>query len=134
MNILGSFLNIIHVLFVLFPILIFLLPKKTKKWFKYSFKYIMLIYLLTPLHWIYFDNNCVLSVITKKYGYNAQQNIVGNNSTFSEIYFKWFYKPPMRLFGWKWPNDINLIINLHWIINFILLWYYAFFINVKLNK
>ena len=27
MNILGSFLNIIHVLFVLFPILIFLLPK-----------------------------------------------------------------------------------------------------------
>ena len=108
--------------------LIFLLPKK---WFKYSFIYIMLIYLLTPLHWIYLNNNCILSVITKKYGYN-EQNIVENDSTFSEIYFKWFYKPAMSLFGWKWPNDINLIINLHWIINFILLWYYAFFINQKI--
>ena len=91
----------------------------------------MLIYLLTPLHWIYLNNNCILSVITKKYGYN-EQNIVENDSTFSEIYFKWFYKPAMSLFGWKWPNDINLIINLHWIINFILLWYYAFFINQKI--
>ena len=126
MNLIGFILNAMHVIILLFPIIIFFLPRK---WFKKSFKYIMIVYLLVPLHWVFFDNQCLLSIITKKYGYKQSQVKSMGNSSFSETYFKWFYKPPMYLFGWKWPKDIELISNVHWIINFILLWYYAFFIN-----
>ena len=126
MNIIGFILNSLHMLLVFFPFIIFLLPRK---WFKVSFKYIMIIYLIVPLHWIFFKNTCILTNMTKTYGNNMNNP---NENNFSKKYLKWLYKPFMDLVGWKWNSDIDLAINLHWIIIFICLWYYAFFINMKL--
>ena len=38
----------------------------------------------------------------------------------------------MNLLGWEWDEEgLNKIVNLHWgiIINFILIWYYLFYIG-----
>ena len=52
------------------------------------------------------------------------------NSEFSETNLKWLYKPIMNVIGWKWETgDIDKMVNLHMIINFILVWYYLFFIG-----
>lgn len=127
MNTLGLIFNIIHIFFVFFPFLIFIIPKL---WLYKSFKYIMLAYLLTPLHWIYFDNSCIFTLITKEHGNNLTHT--ETESEFSEKYLKWLYKPIMELIGWKWKEDIDKMVYLHWIVIFICLWYYAFFINQRI--
>lgn len=127
MNTLGLILNSIHIFFVFFPFLIFAIPKLL---LHKSFKYIMLAYLLTPLHWIFFDNSCIFTLITKEHGNNLQNTETESN--FSEKYLKWLYKPIMELIGWKWKDDIDKMVYLHWIVIFICLWYYAFFINQKI--
>ena len=127
MNTLGLILNSMHLFFVFFPFLVFIMPTR---WFKISFKYIMIGYLIVPLHWIFLDDNCILTLITKKF--EGTLNNSTTNSSFSEIYLKWLYKPIMDIFGWKWPSQIDLMVNFHWIFIFIALWYYAFFINQKI--
>ena len=128
MNTLGLVFNSMHMFFVFFPFIIFALPKL---WLKDSYKYIMLIYLLTPLQWIYFEDKCVFTILTYKYGNNLKQlKQSGEHISFSEKYLKWFYKPFMDMIGWEWSKDLDKIIYLHWIIIFICLWYYAFFINI----
>lgn len=124
MNALGLILNSIHIFFVFFPFLIFFIPKL---WLYKSFKYIMLSYLLTPLHWIYFDNRCVFTIITKEHDNDLHNTETESN--FSEKYLKWLYKPIMEFIGWKWKDDIDKMVYLHWIVIFICLWYYTFFIN-----
>ena len=126
MNVLGFIMNTLHMFFVFFPFFIFVIPKIL---LRKSFKYIMLVYLLTPLHWLFLNNTCLLTNLTKSYGNDLSNSQTKTSSNFSEKYLKWFYKPPMDLIGWKWPNEIDLIINVHWIVIFICLWYYAFFIN-----
>lgn len=126
MNTLGLILNSIHIFFVFIPFLIFVIPKL---WLQKSFKYIMLAYLITPLHWIYFDDSCIFTLFTKKYGNDFQHT--ETESTFSEKYLKWLYKPIMELIGWKWKDEIDKMVYLHWIVIFTCLWYYAFFINQK---
>ena len=127
MNALGLILNSIHIFFVFIPFLIFVIPKL---WLHKYFKYIMLAYLLTPLHWIFFDDSCIFTLFTKEYGNDFQNTETESN--FSEKYLKWLYKPIMELIGWKWKEDIEKMVYLHWIVIFICLWYYAFFINQKI--
>ena len=50
------------------------------------------------------------------------------DSGFSETYLKWLYKPIINLIGWKWNDDgLDKVINLHWIINIIIIWYFIFY-------
>ena len=127
MNLAGFVVNVIHMFFVFVPFLIFAIPKL---WIYKSFKYIMLLYILTPLHWIYFDNSCLFTIFTRDYGNNLQNT--ETDSQFSEKYLKWIYKPIMEMIGWKWTEDIDKMVYLHWIVIFICLWYYAFFVNQKI--
>ena len=115
-----------HFIFLFSPIIIYFLPLEL---IKYIFKWAFLILILTPIHWVFFDNNCLFTLATKKLG-NMED--VETNSGFSEKYLKWLYKPIMDIIGWKWNEDgINKMVNLHWGINFILLWYYLFYIGKK---
>tara|TARA_B100000902_G_C26972015_1_gene745886 strand:- start:100 stop:291 length:192 start_codon:yes stop_codon:yes gene_type:complete len=53
-------------------------------------------------------------------------------SGFSETYLKWLYKPIMNLFKWEWnTKGLDKMINTHWIVNYILVWYYLFFVGGK---
>ena len=129
MNTIGLISNSIHIFFFFFPFLIFAIPKLL---IYKSFKYIMLLYLLTPLHWIFFNNSCILTIFTRDYGNNIQTTENETESQFSEKYLKWLYKPIMEMIGWKWTDEIDKMVYLHWIVIFICLWYYAFFINQKI--
>lgn len=118
----GDLLNVLHFFFVFSPILLYLIPCKIIKPY---LKWILLIAILTPIHWKFFDNRCFLTIITKKMGYLQDTE---TDSEFSEKYLKWLYKPIMDIIGWKWNDEgLDKIVNLHWIINIILIWYLVFY-------
>lgn len=112
-------LNLIHLVGLFIPIYIYFVPTK---YFKKIFKYIFLVFILIPIHWIFFNNQCVLTILTKKVGDNKMKE------NFSETYLKWLYHPFMKLVGWHWTKDLKKMIYLHHGINFVLLWYYIFFV------
>ena len=119
----GNVFNILHMLLIFFPILIYFVNKKLLKgWLRYA----ILIALLTPLHWEFFNDECVWTIITRKLGGLEESE---STSSFSEQYLKWLYKPLMtHIFKLKWDNDgINKMVYIHWIFNFILIWYYIFY-------
>ena len=118
---LSCLLNIIHLFIIFFPILIFLFKKE----YKNESKFFLLIAMLIPMHWVFFDNNCISTVISKKLGDFRETT---TNSAFSEVYLKWLYKPIMNIICLEWNDDgINKMIHLHWIINYLLIWYYTFY-------
>ena len=48
-------------------------------------------------------------------------------SGFSEEYLEWLYRPIMNVIGWPWNNKgLAKMVNLHWLLNFVLLWYFLF--------
>ena len=89
-------------------------------------KWILLLTALTPLHWKYFDNRCFLTYLSKKLGYYTDSN---TDSEFSENNLGWLYKPIMNIIGWKWDDKgLDKMVNLHWIINILLIWIYTFYV------
>lgn len=122
---LGTILNYIHLFFLFVPITIYFLKKK---YVKPYFKYYVLFALLTPLHWKFFKNKCVFTILTNKIEKSRAK--ISKNSPFSEIYLRWLYKPLMEnIFNLRWnESGIDKMVHIHWILNFILLWYYIFYI------
>lgn len=128
MKVLGILLDIVHLLLVFLPIIIYFIPIK---FIKKSFKYIFLILILIPVHWELFNNKCVFTLIAKKLGSYDDMDIEGK-SLFSRKYLRWLYEPIMKIFGWEWTEEnVSKMAVLHWIVNFILLWNYLFFIGGK---
>ena len=124
MNILANIINLLHMLLVFFPILMYFVNKNILKgWFRYA----ILIALLTPLHWEFFDDECISTIVTKKLGGLKESD---TTSSFSEQYLRWLYKPLMtHIFKLNWDNDgITKMVYIHWIFNFILIWYYMFYV------
>ena len=117
-------INFLHIILLTIPLIIFFIEPKKIKSFK---KYIILIAALIPLHWVYFDDHCFLTIISKKMGDYKNTRTTSN---FSEQNLKWLYFPIMKLFKWKW-NSVGLdkMVTLHWIINIVLIWIYTFFCN-----
>ena len=125
MLLLGLILNIIHLVMLFSPIWVFLVPLGLIKKHRNIYLIYFLIMLLVPIHWVFFDNRCIFTMITMKTG---ALNNTETDSNFSEVYLKWLYKPIMNVIGWKWNNKgVAKMVNLHWVLNFILLWYFAFF-------
>jgi hypothetical protein len=123
LKLLGVVLDLLHLFVVFLPVLIYLIPIN---YIKQHFKYILLILLLIPLQWGINNNQCILTTISKNLGsLNKNDN---KKSAFSEKYLKWLYNPILFLFGQEWTNkNIDIMVYVHWIVNFILLWYYLFF-------
>lgn len=118
----SDILNFVHLIFVFIPVIIYFVPVK---YLKSIFKYILLIFMITPLHWIFFDDQCIFTMFTKKVDGSTE-----NPKSFSEDYMGWFYKPIADSIGWSWDETgISKTVNLHYIINLILLWYYLFFVG-----
>jgi hypothetical protein len=121
--IISQILNILHLILLFFPVTIYLIDLKyLKPWFKFA----VLIALLTPLHWEFFDNQCVSTILTKKLGDFSDTR---TTSAFSERYLKWLYKPLMdNLFRLKWNSEgLSKMVYIHWIVNFVLIWYFIFY-------
>ena len=126
-EIITFILNSIHFIGSFLPFFIFIIPHR---FFDWKFKYIYLIYLLIPMHWVFFDG-CILSLITQKMG-----GLQGSKSDteFTEKYMGWLYKPIINLLGWEWGRSgIIKMLFLHYILVIILLWYFIFFYAPRHN-
>ena len=64
--------------------------------------------MITPLHWIFFDDQCIFTMFTKKVDGSTE-----NPKSFSEYYMGWFYKPIADSIGWSWDETgISKTVNL----------------------
>jgi len=121
MNPISCIVDIIHILFCLMPIGIFFIPKK----YFWLTKIIILLLLLTPLHWEFFDNFCSLSWISIKLGGLSNTN---HESPFTEKYLSWIIDPLFNLLNInKSSKSISKFVYFQWIINFIIIYYYIFY-------
>jgi hypothetical protein len=119
---LVDLLNFIHLILLFSPVIIYYIPVK---YLSGIFKYIFLILILIPIHWDFLDGKCLFTLFTEQQGGLVE---VETTSGFSEEYLEWLYRPIMKLIGWKWNSkDLNKMVNLHWLVNFVLLWYFLFF-------
>ena len=129
MLLLGVLLNAFHFVMLFSPILLFLIPLGLIKTYRYWFRFYFLVMILVPVHWVFFDGKCLFTMLTMKTGGLSNSE---TESRFSEIYLKWLYKPIMNIIGWKWnSNGLDKMVNLHWVINFVLLWYFNFYYASK---
>ena len=128
MEILSYFLDMIHIVLVFIPVLIYFIPIK---YIKHIFKYLFLILILIPVHWDLCNNKCIFTIISHKLG--GYKDMDPNaESLFSAKYLRWLYEPFMKLYGVEWSDkNVSKMVIIHWIINFILLWYYLFFVGGK---
>lgn len=125
---LVNLLNFIHLILLFSPVIIYYIPVK---YLSGIFKYVFLILILIPIHWDFLDGKCLFTLFTEQQGGLIEAE---TTSGFSEEYLEWLYRPIMKLIGWKWNSkDLNKMVNLHWLVNFVLLWYFLFFkTNCKL--
>ena len=121
-------LNLLHFILLFLPIIIYFIPIK---YLNGIFKYIFLILILVPIHWEFLDGRCIFTLFTQSQGGLVEAE---TSSGFSEEYLEWLYRPIMNIIGWSWNSKgLNKMVNLHWLINFVLLWYFLFFkTNCKL--
>lgn len=123
--IISFVLNGLHIVFIFSPVCFFFFNQEI---IRPIFMYTMLPLMLTPLHWEFFTNRCVSTMITDKISNDFVD--MKTTSGFSEKYLKWLYKPLMDyVFHLEWNEfGINRMVYIHWVFNFLLMWYYTFFI------
>ena len=126
MSLASALANGMHLLMVFFPALVFLLPAKLSvPWYKYVFLALILI----PLHWPLCDNKCFLTLASIKMGWLED---TGGDSAFSETYLRWLYEPFLSAVGLPWTaENVDKAVYAHWMVNFVLLWYYLCFVAQK---
>ena len=119
LQLINIFIIIIHLFIIFSPILLFFVKLPT-----WIFKYLLLIPVIIVSHWKWLENQCSLTIIQKKLGFIENKS----DSGFSEKYLRWFYEPIMNLLNMPWNNEnLDIIINFHWLINFLIIWYFTFF-------
>lgn len=126
--IIAKLINTIHLFGFFFPFFIPLFfVVGFKKFLKPILKLLLLIYVLVPTHWIFCDNKCFLTHITKQMGEYKKSK---SKFYFIEYNLKWLYKPIMDLIGLKWLNynGMRSILVGHLFINIIIIWYYLFYV------
>ena len=130
-TILKKGLNIIHVFIGLIPILIYLVPKYIVKPYIH---WILLLMIIIPLHWVFFDNKCIITQLNAYLG-DYDDIELDTDSAFVESNFKWLYNPIIEFFGWEWNSkQLDKMLTLHWLINILLVWNSAYYMcnDVKL--
>ena len=80
---------------------------------------------MVPLHWVFIENQCLLTMISKQLGDYKDSK---TNSEFTENNLKEVYLPIMKFFNWKWDDDgLQKMSTFHWVMNILFVWYYSFY-------
>jgi hypothetical protein len=116
-RILNTTLIILHLILIFSPISLFFINYPS-----WIYKYLLLIPILVVTHWRLLENQCILTIFQKDLGF------IGEGSNFSNTYLRWLYEPILDIFRMKWSNqNLDIIIDMHWLINFLIIWYFTFF-------
>ena len=118
MLLIAYLIDLIHFLGLLFPLYMFFIPVN---YLKFLFRYIFLLSIMTPIGWGLFDN-CWMSTLTT--------SIDDDKDTFTRKRMGFIYKPIMKLFRLDWDNQehLDIVVNAHLGINYVIMWYYLFFV------
>ena len=120
-----NFIDTIHLIFLLYPFSIIILPR----FLLLGYEYVFLMQMLTPLHWIFLEDQCLLTKVSKNKKLEVNKK---TNSYFSEQYLWWLYDPMCKIIGYeKNSHSYAKVINIHLGINLIIMWYYTFFIYLN---
>ena len=125
-----NLLSILHILLLFIPTSFYIIKNmRYRNFILKNIRWIFLIYIFIPLHWVYFKRKCIVTYINEKLG---KYEDARTTSAFSETYMSWLYKPIMKLFGWDW-DEIGLakMTTLHSIWNILLIWHITFYIKDK---
>lgn len=126
---LTYFIDLLHIIFILTPIIIFFIPIK----YFYITKIIVLLLFITPYHWKLFDNKCILTIISQKL---VSIENTKNNNQFTEQYLGYIKKKFIKIFNLQEPENQDMsnskIVTFIWLIIYVILFYYLFyFLNCK---
>ena len=128
MKAVSGLINVIHILYLIAPFILLFIPKMQLIKAILPLKLIFLVYLLTPLHWPFLDNKCILTVASVKTG-----DFKGEDQSwaFTDKYLRPVYEPLLNIVGLEWNlKNKNKMTYAHWIVIFIIMWYVVCF---KLN-
>ena len=111
-----------HLLFILTPLLIYLVPISV---IHTAFKYILFVFIMNPLLWQFSGNKCIMTKLTEN-----KNDTSLSKSSFSEKYFAWIYRPILELFNMEWTgSNIDTAVIIHYGINLSLLWIFLFYVG-----
>lgn len=128
MKILSFLIDLLHVVFIFSPIIIFFIPVK----YFFITKIIILLLFLTPIHWYLFDNKCLLTILSQKLGGLEQPK---TNSPFTEKYLKYIYNFFFKILNIENnEKNLNKFVSIQWIIMYIIVFYYIFYYLDCRNK
>lgn len=111
-------IEIIHIFIQFIPMLILFGIIKNKLVLKLT----LLVFLIIPLHWVFFNNECILTKMSNNLiEIKTKVTFVERRFKFIEDYFRKIFKkePPKRFFF-----IFNSIVN---IINLVIIWYIIFY-------
>jgi hypothetical protein len=108
-----------HFIFLYIPIAIYFGFIKSD----FVLKSIFIIILITPLHWIFFDNKCILTILGNKL------NNSSDNKTYFQRNFPFIWSYCSGFFKMSSKDFVSKFILIVIMINIILLWYFIFFTN-----
>lgn len=116
-TILNYTLIMLHLFLIFSPISLFFVNYPSA-----IYKYMLIVPILVVTHWSLLANQCLLTILQKDLGF------IEENANFSNTYLRWFYDPIMKIFGMEWnDNNLDIVIDMHWVINFFIIWYFTFF-------
>jgi hypothetical protein len=121
----AKLFNYFHMFILVIPFLLYLQVPKRGTLLYLIYIWTILFMFLLPLHWVFFNDQCLFTLISKWLG---DYKDTETTSAFSETNLYWLYGPIMHFFGWKWDSKgLDKMVNLHWAFNYVVIWYYIFF-------
>jgi hypothetical protein len=126
--ILKLLLAFTYIIFLLMPFILFMIPKYLSREIA---KYVLLVFILIPIHWKICSSRGILTRILEKLGENYSS--ITTKNAFSETYLKWFYEPFLKFFKIPWNStEFDRVITIHIGINIVITWVMCF-IYLKRN-
>jgi hypothetical protein len=109
-----------HFIFGLIPSgLLFVKPKSLLP-YKSWVHGLLLVYIITPLHWYYFNDTCIITHISKTGGNYSDTKSM---SPFSEKWYRWLYEPLLKISGRNWNEEnLSLMVHNHACTNIFFMW------------
>lgn len=116
-----NFIDTLHLLFLFYPLFILIAPTSLT----IGYQYVFLLQMLTPLHWIFLGDQCILTKASKNKKLKENKD---TNSYFSEQYLWWLYDPICFILNYeKTTLSYAKVVNIHLGVNLYIMWYYTFF-------
>lgn len=111
-------LDLFHVGFIFVPLGLIFVPLDYISFKMYHL--LLLVYTLTPIHWYYLNDQCIVTYISKKLGGLKETK---TTSPFSERWLWWLYKPLMWIFNYDYNSEnLNNMVYNYSVFNIILMW------------